>query len=466
MAARALRPPSWLVLVCLLPACEREPLVIRNAEEEQENVAPRSHGPRAKLGAIDGWPMFGCDMQHSGRSLCDFPTSDLRLLWTFKPSTHVWRYERGISVWSSPVAAVVADRPSVFVGCYDNNVYAMDATTGRKLWRYTTGGGVFATPALARIGDRAYLYVASTDRVIHALDAQTGEDRWRFETFEWSYTVGPSKMSSVIVTDVGGRPAVYIGVWNNRRSGLRNVQRGELLAIDAENGKKLWSVTLSTTFVTTPAAALVDGRALVFAATYDGNLHCLDATSGKKLWTAITNERICSSATVATVGDRTLVLIGTRFHSLYAFDAQDGRKRWRYQAGYWFDSTPAIAQVDGRALVLAGSYDRSFYALDASNGKRVWQFTSGNSMHSSPALATIGAQPVVFAASLDDHLYALDARTGSSLWKHSTGSFLWSHLELGDSLWSSPAVACLNGEPMVFIGSYDGQLYAFGPARD
>ncbi len=46
------------------------------------------------------------------------------------------------------------------------------------------------------------------------------------------------------------------------------------------------------------------------------------------------------------------------------------------------------------------------------------------------------------------NLYALNASTGALLWKYTTGSLVQ----------SSPAV--VNG--MVYIGSIDGNLYAFG----
>ena len=50
--------------------------------------------------------------------------------------------------------------------------------------------------------------------------------------------------------------------------------------------------------------------------------------------------------------------------------------------------------------------------------------------------------------SQDNNVYALNAKTGAKLWSFTTGS----------SVTSSPAVA--NG--VVYVGSYDGKVYAFG----
>ena len=37
----------------------------------------------------------------------------------------------------------------IFVGSYDFNVYALNATNGAPIWNYTTGGYVDTSPAVA-----------------------------------------------------------------------------------------------------------------------------------------------------------------------------------------------------------------------------------------------------------------------------------------------------------------------------
>jgi outer membrane protein assembly factor BamB len=56
---------------------------------------------------------------------------------------------------------------------------------------------------------------------------------------------------------------------------------------------------------------------------------------------------------------------------------------------------------------------------------------------------------VVYVGSNDYSVYALNAKTGAKLWSYRTGSYVG---------FSSPAVA--NG--MVYVGSLDGKVYAFG----
>jgi outer membrane protein assembly factor BamB len=51
----------------------------------------------------------------------------------------------------------------VYVGSYDGNVYALNASTGAKLWSYLAGGGD-SSPAVAN----GVLYVGSRDYHVYA----------------------------------------------------------------------------------------------------------------------------------------------------------------------------------------------------------------------------------------------------------------------------------------------------------
>jgi serine/threonine protein kinase len=54
----------------------------------------------------------------------------------------IWEFKCEDEVRSSPV---VVDG-TLFVGAYDNNLYALDAKTGEFRWKYPTEGGIAATP--------------------------------------------------------------------------------------------------------------------------------------------------------------------------------------------------------------------------------------------------------------------------------------------------------------------------------
>ena len=52
----------------------------------------------------------------------------------------------------------------VYVGSCDNNVYALNASTGAELWSYTTGTMGVSSPAVAN----GVVYVGSDDGKVYA----------------------------------------------------------------------------------------------------------------------------------------------------------------------------------------------------------------------------------------------------------------------------------------------------------
>src|SRR5207253_852417 len=85
-----------------------------------------------------------------------------------------WRFLTGRLVSSS--AAVAAG--IVYVGSWDHNLYALDASTGVKLWKLTTGNRIDSSPAVAN----GVVYVGSDDHSLYAIDASTGAKLWSFRT--------------------------------------------------------------------------------------------------------------------------------------------------------------------------------------------------------------------------------------------------------------------------------------------
>ena len=81
------------------------------------------------------WPMSQRDLTNTGYSNAVGP----------KTNNVLWKFTAGGWVWSD--VAVVDGL--VYVGCYDQKVYALDATTGNKVWEYATEGRITSSPAVA-----------------------------------------------------------------------------------------------------------------------------------------------------------------------------------------------------------------------------------------------------------------------------------------------------------------------------
>ncbi|MFQ6121118.1 MAG: PQQ-binding-like beta-propeller repeat protein, partial [Methanosarcinales archaeon] len=68
--------------------------------------------------------------------------------------------------------------PIVYVGSFDNNVYALNANTGDLKWKYNTNGIVGSSPIIWN----GIVYVGSFDFRVYALNANTGKTKWEYVT--------------------------------------------------------------------------------------------------------------------------------------------------------------------------------------------------------------------------------------------------------------------------------------------
>jgi len=80
-----------------------------------------------------------------------------------KPGTVLWVLKTGDKVRSSPA---IGSDGTVYVGSYDNKVYALDGKSGAKKWEFETGDYVWSSPA---IGSDGTVYVGSYDNKVYAL---------------------------------------------------------------------------------------------------------------------------------------------------------------------------------------------------------------------------------------------------------------------------------------------------------
>jgi outer membrane protein assembly factor BamB len=87
----------------------------------------------------------------------------------------------GVKVWSFSIDVVTSSpvvyNGVVYVGSSDNNLYALNAQTGKVVWKYSTGSRITATPSVAK----GTVYVGSWDGSMYALDSANGSKMWSFK---------------------------------------------------------------------------------------------------------------------------------------------------------------------------------------------------------------------------------------------------------------------------------------------
>lgn len=330
---------------------------------------------------------------------------------TVQPSVAVVegvRPDEPMALWQFACEDEVRSSPYIhegvlYIGAYDNNLYALDAETGRFLWKYAAEGGIASSPCVAE----GRVFFGSEDRLVYAVNAETGRLIWTCPTKGRIYSSPRAQFGHVFI----GSDDHY------------------LYAVNIASGRVAWSFEAEAEVRSTPAV----GAEAIYFGDEAGSVYAI-GVSGKLIWRFRSRRGVTSSPLVT----REFLYVGSQDWYVYALDLRSGWSVWRYRTGGGVVSSPAVA---GTTLYI-GSVDGEIYALDATNGYLVWRYKTGGQVTSSPA-AYEGA---VYVGSVDGYLYSLDIATGQLRWRFRTNG----------PVVSSPRVA--NGT--VYIGSTDHYIYA------
>ena len=232
---------------------------------------------------------------------------------------------------------------------------------------------------------------------------------------------------------------------------------GNLIAVSARNGRRLWTVHVGRCEAASPATDLL-GRGTVYEtflnkqpcgrdAAKRGDGELLAVAAGPSHLVRWTKHLGATETSPLLVGHR--LFVGDAEGSVYCLRTVDGRTVWSFRAGGAVKG--ALAYNRGRLFF--GAYDGRLYSLDAATGKLLWRAQSNRDwfgrhgqFYSTPAVA----YSRVYLGSTDGHVYSFGEKTGKLRWSHGTGGYVY----------GSPAV----WSGRIFVGSYDHNFYAFDAA--
>ena len=315
----------------------------------------------------------------------------------------LWQFECEEEVRSSPRVGASL----LYIGCYDHNLYALDASSGRFVWKFPSEGGISSTPLVTVDA----LYVGSEDNSLYALEPKSGNLLWR------AVTRGPIRSSPrphgdviVIGSDDGCVYALRAsdGVFVWRFQALQAVRSsalivndvaiigcddGHVYGVNMRDGRQRWKYNAGRFVISTPAYE--DGMAIFGAG--DSAVHAVDVRSGWSIWRVRTGGPIVSSPAIANG----IVYVGSADGRLYALEARSGRTVWNTPVGSQIASSPCVSND----VVYFGSEDGKVHALDAKKGKPRWKFVTNGMITSSPLVH----DGKLFIGSTDHRVYALPA---------------------------------------------------------
>jgi outer membrane protein assembly factor BamB len=282
-----------------------------------------------------------------------------------------------------------------------DQVFALDAATGKDLWHYKFNCFHTDVPN-SRVGwasvavdpETGNVYANGVQGLVLCLD-RDGKCVWSKSTTELFGRV--SGYGGRTYTPIIDEDRVIVA-FNNSSFGSHAVGAHRFLALDKKTGEILWwsapGGRPEDPTYSNPVVAVIGGQRLIIAGNADGYLYAIKARTGEKVWGFAASQRGLNSSPVVD-GYRVYIT-----HSEENFDSTlmgrvtciDGRghgditkthELWRcdgIDAGY---ATPLLH--DGRLYVMSNS--GILYCFDAVSGRKHWQFVAGRIGKGSPVWA-------------------------------------------------------------------------------
>lgn len=188
------------------------------------------------------------------------------------------------------------------------DVVALDPATGAEAWRKKPGGPLRGAPSVGE----SNLYVVSQDNQLFALSQTDGSTVWaQSGTLESQGVFGAAA------------PAISQGTV------VAGFSSGELNAYRYENGRTLWSDSLSRSTISTSVSSLADidaepviDQGRVYAVGQGGRMAAIELASGQRLW----EQNIAGISTPWIAGEWLFVV--TDDARLVAIARGTGKVRW------------------------------------------------------------------------------------------------------------------------------------------
>jgi outer membrane protein assembly factor BamB/tRNA A-37 threonylcarbamoyl transferase component Bud32 len=313
-------------------------------------------------------------------------------------------------LWSFKCEDEIRGTPSLhqgvlYVGCYDNNLYALNAADGKFLWKYAADGGIVSRPLVYENN----LFFCSEDQRLHVITARTGK-------VVWTYFSNGRIYSSPRIAD----GHVFFGSDDH-----------DLHAVNVTSGRAAWMFSTDAPIHSTPLVV----NEMIYFGNEAGTFYAVNFR-GEMKWRFQAKRAVTSSPTMDAKGQ--VIYFASLDGTLYALDARNGWVIWKFRLGKGSISSPAIADD----MVFIGAADGFIYCVDARTAREVWRFRTEDQVSSSPTVF----KDSIYCGSVDGAMYCLEYRTGRLRWK----------FESQGALTGSPVVF----DDIAYFGSTDHHVYA------
>lgn len=217
----------------------------------------------------------------------------------------------------------------IYAGTVKGEVFAVDPE-GKMLWTTGVEGEVIAPPEVSR----GVVVARTSDGRIFAIGAADGKRRWVYQRPTPSLLLRSTAGALVVGGDV-----------------VAGYPNGKLVALDLDDGKLTWEVTVALPHGATELERIADVAGLpvidgmnICAAAYQGKVACFEIQTRNLLW----SKEISSSRNLVVDAKNLYVVDETG--AVYAFDKKTGASVWKQdKLAYRRLTSPMI--YDGKVVV-------------------------------------------------------------------------------------------------------------------
>jgi outer membrane protein assembly factor BamB len=281
-----------------------------------------------------------------------------------------------------------------------------------------------------------------------------------------------------------------LGLWLQEGLLVNVDAEGEVYALNAENGKRVWDQDLDAPIITGAGG----GEQLIIVGTQRGQVQAFSASQGQKKWRA----KLTSEVLARPIVSQGFAIVRTADGRITGLSAETGEVLWSYQRSVPLLSLRgAGAPVVSEGKVIVGYDSGKLVALSLFDGKVLWEKNVAvpRGRTELERLVDIDADPVVidgtvYVVSYQGNAAAVNLMSGDVLWRRDMSSqigldavvndgvyitdedgYVWAIQDgSGDALWRQTRLLRRQVTAPAVIGSYlvvgDLEGYLHFIARD
>lgn len=242
-----------------------------------------------------------------------------------KQAEVLWKFKAGGNISNSVTYA----NNTIYIGCEDGKLYALDAGTGTQKWEFNTGSQIFTNPAVVE----NIIYIGTRGGKLYAI-----EDKGSIAEKKWEFDTG-------IGNEVDGSPTVvdgtlYITSYSDSLYALKtdvtNLTRDQRLK---------WKRYIGGGSYSSPFVE----NGIVYVNGGDGKLYACKTTDGTDAWPPFTTNDFGATSPVVVNG---VLYVSSGNESVYALNARTGQQVWSqpFVTNDAIESSPCVLTSDGKVI--------------------------------------------------------------------------------------------------------------------